>query len=85
MGRLINEIQHISRRIEPNIYDEHDIVDKDLYDLGDIEEMYKQYDILKLCDMYVDGMHLDEEVKQRIKNKVRLTYDKCASDYDFDA
>ena len=85
LGRLINEIQHISRRIEPNIYDENDIVDKDLYDLGDIEEMYKQYDIMKLCDVYIDGMQMDAEVKERIKNKVRIVYDKCANNYDFEA
>jgi DNA repair exonuclease SbcCD nuclease subunit len=85
LGRLINEIQHISRRIEPNIYDENDIVDKDLYDLGDIEEMYKQYDIMKLCDVYVDGMQIDTEVKERIKNKIRIVYDKCANNYDFEA
>ena len=37
LSALINRVQRVARKIEPNIYQEQDIIDKDLHDMGEIE------------------------------------------------
>ncbi len=84
LSQLINEIQHISRKLEPNIYEEDSYIDKDFYDINEIEEMYKNYNILNLCNMYVDGMKQDEELSLKLKSKLKQLYTQCAYNYDTD-
>ena len=81
LGKLINKIQGISRKIEPNIYDEDSFIDKDLYDMDDIDDMYKNYNILHLCNMYADGMSYDKEVINDIKEKLKNLHDICINKY----
>ena len=85
LSLLINKIQHISRKLEPNIYQEENYIDKDFYDIDEIEEMYKNYNILNLCDMYVDSIADDEEMKQKLKTKLKQLYTQCAYNYDTEA
>jgi DNA repair exonuclease SbcCD nuclease subunit len=85
LSHLINKIQHISRKLEPNIYQEENYIDKDFHDIEEIEEMYKNYNILNLCDMYVDGIGDDEEMKQKLKAKLKQLYTQCAYNYDTEA
>jgi len=82
LSRLINKIQNISRKLEPNIYQEDNYIDKDFHDIDEIEEMYKNYNILNLCNMYVEGIGGDEETKQKVRDKLQQLYTKCAYNYD---
>tara|TARA_B110000285_G_scaffold186473_1_gene211864 strand:- start:429 stop:1544 length:1116 start_codon:yes stop_codon:yes gene_type:complete len=84
LSLLINEIQNISRKLEPNIYEEDSYIDKDFYDISEIEEMYKNYNILNLCNMYVDSMKHDEELSLKLKDKLKHLYTQCAYNYDTD-
>ena len=46
------------------------IIDKDFYDMDDVEDMYKNYSILTfMSNVYVDGLGDDDETKQEIKRK----------------
>ena len=84
LSQLINEIQNISRKLEPNIYEEDSYIDKDFYDINEIEEMYKNYNILNLCNMYVDSMSHEDELTLKLKNKLKQLYVQQAHDYDTD-
>lgn len=82
LSKLINEVQGIGRKIEPTIYDESTFIDKDMYDMDEIEDLYKNYNILHLCNMYIDGTTHDSETKDAIKEKIKALHDQCAYNYD---
>jgi hypothetical protein len=82
LSKLINKIQKISRKIEPNIYDEENFLDKDFYDLDEIEDLYKNYNILHLCNLYVEGLNYDDDMKTQIKARLKQLHDQCAYNYD---
>lgn len=82
LSNLINEIQKVSRRIDPNIYQQDDIIDKDLYDLDEIEGQFKNYNIMHLFKNYVDAMPHDEETKQKIHQHLKSLHDQCVHVYD---
>lgn len=84
LSKFINTIQDIGRRIEPNIYEQETFIDKDMYDMDEIEDMYKNYNILHLCNMYIDGMGKDDETKAVIKDRIKKLHDLCAYNYDSD-
>ena len=84
LSKLVNKIQYISRKLEPIIYQEENYIDKDFHDIDEIEEMYKNYNILNLCNMYVDGIGGDDEMKQKVKAKLQQLYTLCAYNYDTD-
>ena len=46
--------------------------------------MYKNYNILNLCNMYVDGMKHDEDLSLKLKSKLKQLYTQCAYNYDTD-
>jgi DNA repair exonuclease SbcCD nuclease subunit len=82
LSKFINRVQEEARKIEPNIYEQDTFMDKDLYDMDEIEDLYKNYNILHLCNIYIDGMSKDEETKQLIKGKIKNLHDLCAYNYD---
>ena len=84
LSKFINKIQRIGRKIEPNIYEQDTFVDRDLYDIDEIEDLYKNYNILHLCTKYIDGMGKDDETKELIKDKIKKLHDLCAYNYDSD-
>jgi DNA repair exonuclease SbcCD nuclease subunit len=84
LSKLINKIQEIGRKIEPNIYEQDTFIDKDMYDMDEIEDLYKNYNILHLCNMYIDGLGHDDETKAQIKDKIKKLHDLCAYNYDSD-
>lgn len=84
LSKLINKIQEIGRKIEPNIYEQDTFIDKDMYDMDEIEDLYKNYNILHLCNMYIDGLGHDDETKLQIKDKIKKLHDLCAYNYDGD-
>ena len=85
LSNLINKVQKISRRIEPNIYQNDDMIDKDLYDIDEIEEMQKNYSVIGLCDRFIDSSNYDEALKERIKQKLQNLYNKCVNNYDLES
>lgn len=84
LSKLINKVQSISRKIEPNIYEDESLIDKDLYDMDQIEDMYKNYNIMHLCNMYIDGLGHDEIMKQKLKSRLKEIHDRCAYNYDLE-
>ena len=82
LSSLINKIQNVGRKLEPNIYQEDDIIDKDFHDLDD--EIYKNYNVLNLCNSYVDNLNYDDETKQKLKNKLKQLHDLCAYSHDIE-
>ena len=84
LSALINRVQLLTRRIEPNIYQEQDIIDKDLHDMGDIEGEFKNYNIEHLFQAYVDGLSLDDDMKQKVKDELKVVYNKCVNNHQED-
>lgn len=84
LSNLINKVQKIGRRIEPNIYQEDNMIDKDLYDIDEIEEMQKNYSVLGLCEKFVESSHFDKKLKKQIKQKLENLYNNCVNNYDLD-
>lgn len=84
LSNLINKVQKIGRRIEPNIYQEENFIDKDLYDLDEIDEMQKNYSVLGLCEKYVDSSSYDKETKKKILEKIANIYNNCTNNYDIE-
>jgi DNA repair exonuclease SbcCD nuclease subunit len=84
LSQLIGKIQHISRKLDPNIYQEENYIDKDFHDIDEIEEMYKNYNIMTLCNVYVDNITADDELKQKLKQKLKQLYTQCAYNYDIE-
>jgi len=84
LSALINRVQQLTRRIEPNIYQEQDIIDKDLHDMDDIEGEFKNYNIEHLFQAYVDGLSLDDDMKQKVKDELKVVYNKCVNNHQED-
>ena len=82
LSKLIHEIQGIGRKIEPTIYDESTFIDKDIHDMDEIEDLYKNYNILHLCNVYIDNTEYDIETKKAIKEKIKAIHDQCAYNYN---
>ena len=84
LSNLINKVQKIGRKIEPNIYQEDNMIDKDLYDIDEIEEMQKNYSVMGLCEMYVESSAFDDKLKKQIKQKLQNLYNSCVNNYDLE-
>ena len=84
LSALINRVQQLTRRIEPNIYQEQDIIDKDLHDMDEIEGEFKNYNIEHLFQAYVDGLSLDDDMKQKVKEELKVVYNKCVNNHQED-
>lgn len=75
LSRLINKVQKISRKIDPNIYESDTFIGEDEYDMDQIEDLYKNYNILHLCNVYVDSLSHDENTKNSIKERLKKLHD----------
>jgi len=84
LSGLINEVQGLARKLEPNIYEEENFLDNDFYDMQEIESLYKEFDIMNLCEKYVDGMGHDADMKEKLKKKIKSLYTECAYKYNPD-
>ena len=82
LSKLINKVQQIGRRIEPNIYEQDTFIDADLHDMDNIDTMYKDYNIVNLFDAYLDTSNHDDKTKERIKNKLVELHNLCAYNYE---
>jgi DNA repair exonuclease SbcCD nuclease subunit len=84
LSRLINKVQKISRKIDPNIYEQDTFLDRDMYDMDEIEDLYKNYNILHLCNIYVDSLGHDDNTKNQIKDRLKKLHDFCAYNYEIE-
>ena len=84
LSRLINKVQSVSRKIDPNIYEQDTFLDKDMYDMDEIEDLYKNYNILHLCGMYVDNLNHSDEIKDQIKAHLNKLHDFCTYKYEIE-
>ena len=85
LSGLINEVQGLARKIEPNIYEEENFLDTDFYDMQEIESLYKEFDIMNLCEKYIDGMGHDTDMKEKLKKKINNLYTECEYKYNPEA
>ena len=53
--------------------------------MDEIEDLYKNYNILHLCNTFVDGLPHDDETRKRVKTSLKNLHDKCAYNYDNEA
>ena len=84
LSRLINKVQSSSRKIDPNIYEQDTFLDKDIHDMDEIEDLYKNYNILHLCGMYVDNLNHSDELKKEIKAHLNKLHDFCTYKYEIE-
>lgn len=81
LSYLMNLIQDDSRKIEPNIYDEDVFIDVDEVD-AEIQNGYKNFDIINLCNKYIENKDYDNEIKEDLKKKIVEIYTICSENYN---
>jgi len=83
ISHLINLIQGDARSIDPNIYDEKTFIDIDNVD-KEIQNGYKNFDVKNLCAKWIDQLSIDDEFKEKAKEKINSLYIISTSSYDPD-
>lgn len=83
LSKLINKVQGIGRRIEPTIYEQDSLVDVQMSDINE-DDLYKDYDVLNLINVYLDNSNYDDETKERLKNKLIALHSLCAYNFNPD-
>lgn len=83
VSQLINLVQDEAKRIEPNIYDEGTFIDIDEV-TEEIQNGYKNFDIMNLCNNWINNLSTDDEFKQKAKEKIKQLYTISTSSYNPD-
>lgn len=83
LSYLINLVQDIARKIEPNIYDEKTFIDIDTV-TDEIQNGYKNFDVLSLCNKWVEGSIHDIDIKNKMKERLKQLYVISTSHYNPD-
>ena len=83
MSHLINLVQDVARKIEPNIYDEKTFIDIDTV-TEEIQNGYKNFDVLNLCSKWVDNSPHDSDIKNKMKERLKQLYTISTSHYNPD-
>lgn len=83
MSHFINLIQEDARSIDPNIYDEQTFIDIDNID-EEIQNGYKNFDVQNLCRKWIDRLSIDDDYKQKAKQKIDSLYIASTSSYNPD-
>jgi len=81
MSHLINLVQNEARIIEPNIYDEKTFIDIDEV-TEEIQNGYRNFDVINLCNTWISSIGLDEEFKEKAKKKIQQLYTMSTSSYN---
>lgn len=81
ISHLINLIQDEARSIDPNIYDENTYIDIDNIE-DEIQNGYKNFDVITLCNNWISKLNIDDEVKDEMKNKTKQLYTMSTSSYN---
>lgn len=81
MSYLINLVQDVARKIEPNIYDEKTFIDIDNV-TEEIQNGYKNFDVLSLCNKWVENTPHDNDIKLKMKARLSQLYTIATSHYN---
>jgi len=81
LSRLINKVQGIGRRIEPTIYEQDSLIDVEMSDINE-DDLYKDYDVMNLIKVFLEGSNYPEETKERLRNKLMALHATCAYDFN---
>jgi DNA repair exonuclease SbcCD nuclease subunit len=80
LSGFMTMVQTVARKIEPNIYDEKTYID--IENISDeIQNGYKNFNIINLCIKYVESMNLDEDTKQKMHDEIKKLYIDCTNNY----
>jgi UDP-2,3-diacylglucosamine pyrophosphatase LpxH len=74
-------VQTVARKIEPNIYDEKTYIDVENIN-EEIQNGYKNFNVVNLCTKYIEGMNIDEDIKDRMNSEVQRLYIECSNNYN---
>jgi hypothetical protein len=73
-------VQTEARKIEPNIYDEKTYIDIDSIS-EEVQNGYKNFNVLNLCNKFIDSMNLEDTEKQKLVSEVEKLYTDCTNKY----
>ena len=48
------------------------------------KELHKNYNVMSMCNTYVDSTQYDDDLKSRLKEKMKNIYDRCVYNYQED-
>lgn len=82
ISKLLKLVQNISMQLSPNIYDELSYIDED--SLEELQDGYKNFDIMNLCKSWIDKIDTDDETYKNLMHKIKQTYTMASSSYDID-
>lgn len=74
-------VQTVARKIEPNIYDEKTYIDVENIN-EEIQNGYKNFNVVNLCTKYIESMNIDEDIKNRMNSEVQRLYVECSNNYN---
>jgi hypothetical protein len=80
LSGFMSLVQHEVRRIEPNIYDEKTYIDIDNI-TEEVQNGYKNFNVINLCNKFVEGMGIDSEVKEKLNSALSKLYTDCTDKY----
>ena len=80
LSGFMSQVQHEVRRIEPNIYDEKTYIDIDNI-TEEVQNGYKNFNVINLCNKFVEGMGIDTEVKEKLNTALSKLYTDCTDKY----
>jgi DNA repair exonuclease SbcCD nuclease subunit len=80
LSGFMSQVQHEVRRIEPNIYDEKTYIDIDNI-TEEVQNGYKNFNVINLCNKFVEGMGIDSEIKEKLNSSLSKLYTDCTDKY----
>ena len=83
LSGFMAQVQSEARKIEPNIYDEKTYIDIENIN-EEIQNGYKNFNIINLCSKFVEGMNVDSDIKDRMNKQIMQLYTECINNYKTD-
>ena len=80
LSGFMSMVQAEARKIEPNIYDEKTYIDIDSIS-EEIQNGYKNFNVINLCDKFIESMNIDDDDKKRLELTINKLYTDCTNKY----
>jgi hypothetical protein len=80
LSGFMSMVQAEARKIEPNIYDEKTYIDIDSIS-EEIQNGYKNFNVINLCDKFIESMNIDDDDKKRLGLTINKLYTDCTNKY----
>jgi hypothetical protein len=80
LSGFMSMVQAEARKIEPNIYDEKTYIDIDSIS-EEVQNGYKNFNVINLCDKFIESMNIDDSDKQRLGLTINKLYTDCTNKY----